>query len=78
MALALTDHEDSEPFDYDEFLRRVADRTGASPAVARAQTSAVVRAIAAGIPATELDYVRATLSADYGPLMNGYATAHHG
>lgn len=76
MALALTDHEETtDPFDYDEFLQRVADRTGASPAVARAQTSAVLRAIAAGIPATELDYVRATLSADYGPLMNGHAAA---
>jgi RND superfamily putative drug exporter len=65
----LTDPADAEPFDAAEFVHRVAQRTDASDVEARRTTIAVLRAIVDVVPPTEFDYVRATLSEDYLPLL---------
>ncbi len=64
-----------EPFTSEEFVRRVAERTGTATDVAGADVRAVFATLAEAVPATELDYVRAALSADYRPLVGERAAA---
>ena len=58
-----------EAFPYDEFVRRVAVRGGVSVATARRDARAVLTTLTEALPDTELDYVRASLSADYRALL---------
>ena len=67
----------TEAFSADEFVARVAERTGESRTSARADVEAVVATLAARLAPTELDYVRAALSEDYRPLF-GDATGPAG
>ena len=64
-----------EPFPSEEFVRRVAERTGTPRDVADDDVRAVFATLAEALPATELDYVRAALSADYGTLVGERAGA---
>jgi len=59
----------AEAFPYDEFVRRVAVRGGVSVATARRDARAVLTTLTEALPETELDYVRASLSADYRALL---------
>jgi uncharacterized protein (DUF2267 family) len=61
--------ERGAPFDADEFVRRVARRTGDAPEVARDEARVVLTTLAEALPATEVDYVRAALSDDFRPLL---------
>jgi uncharacterized protein (DUF2267 family) len=60
---------------YDEFARRIAQRTGRSATAARQGAEAVMASLMALLPRTELDYVRAALSQDYRPLFGDVAAA---
>jgi RND superfamily putative drug exporter len=57
-----------EPFDAQEFVARVARRSGVSPAAAEQDVRAVLSTVADSLPAEEVDYLRAVLSEDYAPL----------
>jgi uncharacterized protein (DUF2267 family) len=59
----------SEPFTYHEFVHRVAQRECVSSRSARDDASAVMATIAEVMPASEMEYVRASLPADYSPLL---------
>jgi putative drug exporter of the RND superfamily len=58
-----------EPFDRDEFVRRVAERSGTSPEQAADDARAVFATLAEIDPEEELDYLRAALSNDYHSLL---------
>jgi RND superfamily putative drug exporter len=60
-----------EPFDAREFVARVAQRTGASTADAERDAHAVLTTVVAALPQEEVDYIRAVLSEDYRPLLDG-------
>ncbi len=66
---ALTAHDGCETFGYDEFVHRVAARQGTSAITAREDAGAVMATVADLVPQTELDYVRASLTPDYRPLL---------
>ncbi|MCW3010679.1 MAG: hypothetical protein JWO90_1083, partial [Solirubrobacterales bacterium] len=70
LADALEAAEGCEPFDAKAFVRRVADRGGTTDAVARDDVHAVFGALREALPPSELDYVRAALSADYAVLLD--------
>jgi uncharacterized protein (DUF2267 family) len=59
----------AERFDADEFLRRVAQRTGGDLAAARRQTAAVLDALAAAVSGEEWDDMVAELPQDFAPLL---------
>jgi RND superfamily putative drug exporter len=67
-AEVLEDPPGCEPFGYDEFIARVAQREGVDRAVAARDAGAVAACLIEIIPGTELDYLRAGLSEDYRPL----------
>jgi RND superfamily putative drug exporter len=60
-----------EPFDAEEFVARVARRSGVAPATAEQDARAVLAALADALPQEEVDYIRAVLSPDYRPLLGG-------
>lgn len=57
-----------EPFDAQEFVRRVAERTGVPEVAARENARAVLATLVHAVPQEEVDYLRAALSEDYRPL----------
>ncbi|MCW3048989.1 MAG: superfamily drug exporter, partial [Solirubrobacterales bacterium] len=57
-----------EAFPYEEFVDRVAERAGTSPADAREGARAVIATVAEALPDEEVDYLMAALSPDYGAL----------
>ncbi|HWH92692.1 MAG TPA: MMPL family transporter [Baekduia sp.] len=57
-----------EPFDAEEFVARVARRSGVSPATAERDARAVLATVADALPQEEVDYIRAVLSDDYRSL----------
>jgi len=63
------DEGGAEGFDVDEFLRRVAERTGADLPGAERYARAVFLALAHTVSADELADVEAELSKDYAPLL---------
>jgi uncharacterized protein (DUF2267 family) len=64
---------DAEPFDYDEFVRRVAKREGVDEATAERHARAVFAALGRAIDPAELADLIAELPEDFGPLV---AEAH--
>jgi uncharacterized protein (DUF2267 family) len=58
-----------EPFDAEEFVARVARRSGVSPATAEQDARAVLTTVVDSLPDEEVDYIRAVLSQDYRPLL---------
>jgi RND superfamily putative drug exporter len=64
-----------EAFPYDEFIDRVAGRTGTSPADAGAGARAVIAILVEALPEEEVDYLRAALSPDYAALFGDAAEA---
>jgi uncharacterized protein (DUF2267 family) len=64
----------AEPFDYPEFLRRVAVREATDTPTAERHARAVFRALARTVDADELDDVAAELPQDFAPLI---AEARH-
>jgi len=60
----------AEPFTYHEFVHRVAQRECVSTRSARDDASAVMATIAEVLPESELEYVRASLPADYSMLLD--------
>jgi uncharacterized protein (DUF2267 family) len=73
LADALQAGDDSEAFDADEFVRRVASRTGMDTGEATHAATEVFGVLRDTLPATELEYVRARLSPDYAPLLDDAA-----
>ncbi len=69
LAAELTDPDGCEPFDAEDFVRRVGERTGATPDLARDDANAVFLLLREALPPSEMDYVRAALSADYAELL---------
>jgi putative drug exporter of the RND superfamily len=69
LAGALRDADRSEPFDADEFVRRVASRTGVEAPEATQTVTDVFGVLRGALPATELEYMRTSLSPDYAPLL---------
>lgn len=69
LARALQDPSGGDPFGYDEFVDRVAEREGVDRPTAARDAEAVMAALCESVPATELDYVRAALSEDYRVLL---------
>jgi uncharacterized protein (DUF2267 family) len=70
LAAPLRDAEGpDEPFGYHEFIHRVAQRECVSIRSARDDASAVMATIADVLPASEIEYVRAALPADYDALL---------
>jgi len=65
----LEDPAGCEPFGYEEFIARVADREGVEAKTAARDVGAVMACLREVVPETELDYVRAALSDDYRPLL---------
>jgi uncharacterized protein (DUF2267 family) len=59
----------AEGFDVDEFLRRVAQRTGTDLPAARRQAAAVLDALAAAVSREEWDDMVAELPQDFAPLL---------
>ncbi len=71
LATHLRDADGScEPFGYHEFVHRVAQRECVSTGSAREDAAAVMATIAEILPASEMEYVRASLPADYGLLLD--------
>jgi len=70
LADALRAAEDTEPFDADEFVRRVAVRTGEDVPEAAQTVTEVFGVLEDMLPATELEYMRAALSPDYAVLLD--------
>ena len=60
---------DAEGFDVDEFLRRVAERTGTDVGTARRYASAVFDALGRAVSDDEYDDMVAELPRDYAPLL---------
>ncbi len=73
LADALQAGDDSEAFDADEFVHRVASRTGMDTGEATQAATEVFGVLRDTLPATELEYVRARLSPDYAPLLGDEA-----
>ena len=73
LATALQGGEESEAFDADEFIRRVASRTGMDTGEATRAATEVFGVLRDTLPATELEYVSARLSPDYAPLLGAVA-----
>lgn len=71
LAETLDAPEGCEPFDAAAFVDRVAERRGVDREEARAEVHAVLLTLAELLPPTEIDYVRASLSDDYRPLLDG-------
>lgn len=69
LADVLDDPDGCEPFGYDEFIGRVAEREGVSRQVAARHAASVMACLLEIVPETELDYVRAALSEDYRTLL---------
>ena len=69
LADVLEDPAGCEPFSYEEFIARVAEREGTDVPSAARDVGAVMATLREVIPDTELDYVRAALSEDYRPLL---------
>ena len=65
--------EGRDVFASDVFVARVARRAHVSEDEAREDARAVFATLEEALPETELQYVRATLSADYAPLFDGQA-----
>jgi RND superfamily putative drug exporter len=65
--------ERAETFGFDEFVERVARRTGTSRDGARNDVAAVFATLRETLPATELEYVHAALSRDYEVVFDGHA-----
>jgi uncharacterized protein (DUF2267 family) len=65
----LATNSPAEPFDLDEFLRRVAEREGTDVATASPHAEAVFTALGQAVGADELDDLAAELSSDYDPLL---------
>lgn len=72
---ALTAPDGCEPFDAIAFVDRVAQRTGTTAPAAQADAMVVLDEVAATMPATEWDYVRAALTSDYDVLLDPVAPA---
>jgi uncharacterized protein (DUF2267 family) len=60
----------AEPFDVDEFLRRVAEREGADLERAERDARAVFDALGRLVPSKELDDMAAELPKDFAPLLD--------
>jgi uncharacterized protein (DUF2267 family) len=75
LADALRGADAHATFGADEFVDRVAQRTGLSAPEAHETAVEVFAMLRDVMPATELDYLRATLTADYEPLVDGPAAA---
>jgi uncharacterized protein (DUF2267 family) len=60
----------AEPFDVDEFLRRVADREGVDVETAERHAGAVFEALRRTIPANEYADMQAELPKDFAPLLS--------
>ena len=73
LAAALRDPDGCEPFGYEEFIGRVAEREGVDRQTAARDAAAVMACLIEVVPETELDYVRAALSEDYRPLLGDVA-----
>ncbi len=58
-----------EPFDVDEFVRRVADREGVNLATAERHASAVFTALRQALPEAEFAHLRGRLPKDFGSLL---------
>jgi RND superfamily putative drug exporter len=58
-----------EPFGAREFVGRVARRTGMPEEVAEQDARAVLTTVVDALPPEEVEYLRAVLSEDYGPLL---------
>lgn len=69
LAEPLQDPGGCDPFGYDEFIDRVAERRGTDVRTAARGAGAVMATLREAVPGTELDYVRAALSEDYRPLL---------
>jgi uncharacterized protein (DUF2267 family) len=61
--------EEAEPFDLDEFLRRVAEREGVDPATAAEHARAVFTALGAAVAPGELRDMAAQLPRDFDSLL---------
>ncbi|QLQ36012.1 DUF2267 domain-containing protein [Micromonospora robiginosa] len=60
--------EDAQPFGYDEFLRRIAERAGATPADAERGARAVLQALHRVVGPAEFDRAVAQLPREIGEL----------
>jgi uncharacterized protein (DUF2267 family) len=69
LAPLLATNTSAEPFDVDEFLRRVGEREGVDTATSERHAKAVFRALALAVPPKEFDDMVAELSKDYSPLL---------
>ena len=69
LAEPLQDPAGCDPFGYEEFIDRVAERQGVDVQAAARGAGAVMATLRETVPSTELDYVRAALSEDYRPLL---------
>ncbi|MFJ8542253.1 DUF2267 domain-containing protein [Streptomyces sp. NPDC093586] len=63
-----------EDFGRDEFLRRVAQQTGARPRTAEWDAGAVLSTLAEAVPRDRVDSLRGALQADCADLFGGPAT----
>jgi uncharacterized protein (DUF2267 family) len=62
-------HEEAEPFDLDEFIRRVAERGDVSPDEARTATAAVLTTVRDAVTPGEFDDVLSQLPKDFRELV---------
>lgn len=67
-----------EPFDREEFLRRVARRTGARPRTAEWDAGAVLSTVADTVPAGQVDHLLDQLPADWADLFGSTGERHAG
>jgi uncharacterized protein (DUF2267 family) len=64
----LTTADSGQRFDYDEFVGRVAERSGADRSDASYHAKAVVAVVSEVVPGSELQQVRGQLPAEFDPL----------
>jgi putative drug exporter of the RND superfamily len=65
LASAMKSRGGGEPLTRDEFIRRVADRSGTSTRSAREEAGAVLATLTDALSETEVEHLRAALSEDY-------------
>lgn len=65
----LTDGDKAEPFGYEEFLRRVAEREGVAPAVAERDARAVFAELGRAVTHDEIADMASELPRDFAPLI---------
>jgi uncharacterized protein (DUF2267 family) len=70
LARVMTTHSKAQAFDLDEFLKRVADREGASLLDAREHARAVFGVVGRTVPRKELADMAAELPKDFAPLLS--------